>query len=252
MIRCDTLYRNGRHAWLAFGQDPSLPANIVETNQYLVRSGDQAVLLDPGGTEIFPAMLGALSEQVAIEEVRHIVLSHQDPDIGSSLPLWREVCRSDLKVHVSWLWTDFLSHFDAEANLSPLPDRGAEIALGELSLRLLPAHFLHSPGNFHVYDATARILFSADVGASLVKHGQRGGLFVEDFAAHVQFMDLWHRRAMGSERARDAWIAQVSRLDIAILAPQHGPLLRGDDVKRFLDWFAALPLGTGIEAMSEA
>lgn len=246
MIRCTTLHRDRGHRWLVFGDDPECPANIVDTNQYVVEMNDQAIILDPGGAEIFPALLSALGDQVPVENVRHLFLSHQDPDIGSSVPLWREVCRPDLAVHIAWLWCGFVSHFDAQASFRPIPDAGATLDLGGLPLRFVPAHFLHSPGNFHVYDERARILFSADVGASLVPRNQRRGMFVEDFHGHVRYMEQWHRRAMGSERARDAWLDRVSELDVDILAPQHGLLLRGDDVKRFYDWFAKLEIGVGI------
>ncbi len=246
MIRCQPLHRDGGHRWLVFGDDAECPGNIVDTNQYVVAMGDAAVLIDPGGAEIFPAMLSALGDAMAVDDVRHVVLSHQDPDIGSSLPLWREVCRPDLKVHISWLWTSFVSHFDADATFQPVPDAGATIDLAGLPLRLVPAHFLHSPGNFHVYDERAGILFSADVAASLVPRDGRDGMFVTDFAAHIRHMEGWHRRAMGSERARDAWLERVSRLDVKMLAPQHGLILKGDDVKRFYDWFAGLEIGEGI------
>ena len=34
-------------------------------------------------------------------------------------------------------------------------------------LRFVPAHYLHSSGNFNVYDPQARVLFSGDIGAAL-------------------------------------------------------------------------------------
>jgi flavorubredoxin len=30
------------------------------------------------------------------------------------------------------------------------------------------------------------------------------------------------------------------------MAPQHGRIFRGDDVKRFLDWFEALQVGIAV------
>lgn len=247
MIQCTTLFRDRGHRWLVFGGDPQRPDNIVDTNQYVVTMDGDALLMDPGGSEIFPSMLAALGDVLPVESVRHLFLSHQDPDVGSSLPLWREVCRPDLQVHVWGLWTSFVSHFDGDATFQTLPDAGTSIRLGGLTLQVIPAHFLHSPGNFHLYDERARILFSADVGASLVPPEARTGMFVENFHDHIRYMEGWHRRAMGSERARDAWLARVAKLDVDILAPQHGLIFKGDDVQRFYDWFAKLRIGEGIE-----
>jgi flavorubredoxin len=121
------------------------------------------------------------------------------------------------------------------------------VTLGGARLAFLPAHFLHSPGNFQVWDPTARILYSGDLGASLGMEYQE----VEDFDAHLKYMEGFHRRYMGSARAMRAWAQMVRGLDIEIIAPQHGALFRGKPmVKRFIDWCAALPCG--VDLMPEA
>jgi flavorubredoxin len=250
-MKCVTLFRQGEHCWLAFGQDPDKPGNIIDTNQYAICSGGSAMLIDPGGMEVFPTMLAALTREVAVEDVKSIFLSHQDPDVGSSLPLWRRVCRPDVKVYISWLWSGFISHFDREAALTSIPDEGTEVAITpDVRVRFIPAHYLHSSGNFNVYDPKARILFSGDLGAALLPDRQNGGMFVTDFNSHIQYMEAFHRRWLGSTAARDAWVAAVSKLDIDMLAPQHGLIFKGDDVKRFIDWLAKLDIGVGVGPMS--
>jgi len=251
-MKCVTLFRRDDHCWQAFGQDPEKPDRIIDTNQYIVRSGDSAILLDPGGIEVFPSMLAALTREIPVEHVKALFISHQDPDIGSSLPLWRRVCQPDIDIYISWLWEGFQSHFDRDAVFTTIPDEGLEVSLSaSLRLRFLPAHYLHSSGNFNVYDPQARILFSGDIGAALIPREQPAdSMFVTDFNRHIGYMEGFHRRWMPSAQARDAWIAQVSKLDIDILAPQHGLIFKGDDVKRFLDWFAALEVGSGVAAMN--
>ena len=248
-MKCYTLWQEGERRWLAFGQDPDRAETVIDTNQLLVSDGCRSMLLDPGGAELFPAMVAAVSQEVALSGIAHLFLSHQDPDVASSLPLWRQVCADDLQVHLSWMWTGFISHFDHEARFAVIPDAGAEVMLGPMRLRLLPAHYLHSPGCFCVYDPDAKVLFSGDIGAALVpRQAVPDGIFVTDFAAHVPYMETFHRRWMGSAAARDRWVAMVRGLEVEILAPQHGLLFRGPDVGRFLDWLEALPLGSGIEA----
>lgn len=250
-MKCVTLFRHEDHRWLAFGQDPEKPDNIIDTNQYVICAGNSAMLLDPGGMEVFPPMLAALTREIAVEDIKAIFLSHQDPDVGSSLPLWRRVCRPDVKFYISWLWSSFVAHFDREAALTAIPDEGMEVALShDIKLRFIPAHYLHSSGNFSVYDPRARMLFSGDIGAALVPDKGRNGMFVQDFNAHVQYMEGFHRRWMGSPQARDAWVAAVSKLEIDMLCPQHGLIFRGDDVKRFLDWLSRLEVGSGVAAIA--
>jgi flavorubredoxin len=250
-MKCVSLFRRDTHRWLAFGQDASRPDAVIDTNQYVVAAGDGVVLLDPGGMEVFPPMLAALTREVATDNVRGVFFSHQDPDVTSSLPLWRRVCKADTKFWVPSLWASYVTHLDAEAQLTPIPDEGMEIAVGgDVRLRLIPAHYLHSPGNFHAYDIRAKILFSGDIGSALMPGAVRNGVFVENFSSHVQYMEGFHRRMIGSAKARDAWVETVSKLEIDMLAPQHGQVFQGDDVKRFLDWLSRLDVGSGLSVMA--
>lgn len=250
-MKCVSLFRRDDHRWLAFGQDPDKPDAVIDTNQYVVCASGGALLLDPGGMEVFPPMLAALTHEVAVDDIRGLFFSHQDPDVGSSLPLWRRVCKPETKVYVSQLWTGFIAHFDRETTFTGIPDEGMEISLGsDVRLRCVPAHYMHSSGNFNIYDPQARILFSGDIGAALVPAHARSDMFVQDFASHIQYMEGFHRRWLGSPRARDVWVETVSKLEIDMLAPQHGLIFRGDDVRRFLDWLSRLDIGSGIAALS--
>lgn len=251
-MKCYTIWQNGDHRWLAFAQDPDQPGNVIDTNQLLVTSSDACMLLDPGGVELFPPMVAAVTQEIGLDRLKHLFLSHQDPDVSSALPLWRQVCGADLAVHVSWMWAGFVSHFDREAEFRTIPDPGCEIALSPaVRLRALPAHYLHSPGNFCVHDPKAKVLFSGDIGAALVPKDRVDGIFVTDFGEHVAYMEGFHRRWMGAPQARDKWVAMVRSLAVDIIAPQHGLFFRGDDVGRFLDWLEGLSLGSGLEAYDQ-
>lgn len=250
-MQCVELFRAGDHRWLAFGQDPDKPDQVIDTTQMVVVSGTEALMMDPGGAEIFPQMVAALTARMPIDRVRHILVSHQDPDTGSSLGLWRRVCVPEMTIHVSWMWSGFLAHFDGDVRFSELPDEGRTLMVGGRPMQILPAHYLHSPGNYSVYDPAAKVLWSGDIGAALVPTDRRRSFFVEDFTAHVQYMKGFHERWMGSAEARDAWVDMVAALDVEVLAPQHGLIFRGADVARFLDWFRSVRVGAGLGAFAK-
>jgi flavorubredoxin len=56
MKTANVIYEDGTHKWIALVRDPHRPDYLVDTNEYLVVDGDDAILLDPGGSEIFPAV----------------------------------------------------------------------------------------------------------------------------------------------------------------------------------------------------
>ena len=57
-------------------------------------------------------------------------------------------------------------------------------------------------------------------------------------------MEMFHKRWMPSNRARDVWVERVSKLEIDMICPQHGSIFRGENVKKFIHWFSKLDLGS--------
>ncbi|NOZ10911.1 MAG: MBL fold metallo-hydrolase [Gammaproteobacteria bacterium] len=242
MKKAEIIFEKGEHKWAVIARDPDKPGFVIDTNEYLVFDGDEAVLLDPGGVEIFPAVFSAICEIYNPHNIRSLFASHQDPDIISSLALWLDF-NPKLKCHVSWLWETFVPHFGGnDDTLVGIPDEGARIPFNGHSLEAIPAHYLHSAGNFHCYDPVAKILFTGDVGAALLPE-DRQGLFVENFDEHIHFATGFHRRWMGSNEAKERWCRRVKEMDIDMLCPQHGAIYRGEDVSRFIDWFQRLDVG---------
>lgn len=242
-MQATTFFDSG-YDWVVFGRDPGKPEAIIDTNQYLVNTGNGALLIDPGGIELFSAMLAMVLRHVRIEDITDLFASHQDPDIISSLGLWDKVL-PEARLHAPRLWEGFLRHFGCDhIEYAGIPDDGGTIKVGGVELRLIPAHYLHASANFHLYDPNARIFYSGDVGAALEPAG--APMFVEDFKSHVPAMRFFHQRWMPSEEAKQVWLQRVRGLDIEFMCPQHGRIFQGDDVARFLDWFESLPVGIGL------
>lgn len=236
------LYDDGILSWHVFGRDPSKPGKIIDTNEYVIISGNDAMLLDPGGAEVFPSVLTSVSNILQVDQIKQYLCSHQDPDIMSSLPLWMGLTPK-AKIFVSWLWEGFVAHFghDHVENFVTIPDDGMKITLGDSTLHLVPAHYCHSSGNFHLFDEKSGILFSGDVGSALLPAD--ADIFVADFDQHIQFMEGFHRRWMPSNEAKNNWVRHVRRLNPKMLCPQHGAIFTGEDVIKFLDWFEDLEVG---------
>jgi len=127
-----------------------------------------------------------------------------------------------------------------------VPDEGmmVEVAPG-FNLQIIPAHFLHSEGQINVYDPRSKILFIGDIGAAMMPV-DRDYAFVDNFQEHLPFIKSFHRRYMCSNKAIRLWLKNISGLDIAMLAPQHGPVYRGKAVQEFLAWLADLECGIDI------
>ncbi|MDT7901082.1 MAG: hypothetical protein RRE78_04155 [Acidianus sp.] len=53
-------------------------------------------------------------------------------------------------------------------------------------------------------------------------------------------MEPFHRRYIVTKKAIDHWLEQIKGLDIKILAPQHGSIFQGENVKKFIEWLKSL------------
>ena len=244
-MKTEKIYDSG-YQWIMMGRDPDKPEKIIDTNQYIIKDGKRTLLLDPGGIEIFSSVLAATLSVTELKYITDLFASHQDPDIISSLGLWNEIL-PNIVLHAPAIWEGFLRHFSSgDVNYNAIPDKGGILRLETAELHFIPAHYLHASSNFHVYDPNAKILMTGDVGAALEPPG--AALFVEGFEEHKEKMRMFHKRWMPSNEAKIDWIRRVRELDIEILAPQHGRMFKGDDVKRFLDWFEALDVGVALHS----
>lgn len=240
----EVLYDDGVHRNVLL-EDFGLGGLAVQANQHLIADGRDGIILDPGGHKIYSKVLAATIAVLGGTGLRYIFLSHQDPDIVAAANGW--LMTTDATAYVSRLWMRFVPHFGLDHlvadRLLPIPDEGMVLDLGGARLIVLPAHFLHSPGNFQIYDPVAKILYSGDLGASLGQDYR----FVDDFAAHVPFMEGFHRRYMASNSVLRAWARMVRGLDIETIAPQHGAIFRGKpQVRAFIEWCEGLACGVDL------
>jgi len=241
------LYNDGTHKCIAFYDLVS--GDGVQANQFLVVNGDHSALLDPGGDLIYNDLFMQSYKYLFTKSLEYVIGSHQDPDIISSLDKW--LVGSNCKVLVPKLWERFIPHFSTPGKVMDriigIPDEGMNIYLGEngAMLKAIPAHFLHSEGNFQFYDSISKILFCGDMGASLVD--DREGKPVSDFQAHIPYMQGFHQRYMSSNKVCRFWANMVRELEIEWLVPQHGPSFKGKEmVNQFLDWIESLECGVDL------
>ncbi len=243
------LFDNGTHQCISFthlvkGDDG------VQANQFLIVDHERGAMIDPGGDLTYMPLTMALARYTSLKNLDYVIASHQDPDIITSMPRW--LVYTDAKIVASKLWARFLPHLNSaftsgringhwQQRLVELPDYGQRIVLGQTEIIAIPAHFLHSVGNFQFYDPISKILFSGDLGAS---HVHDASIAVQDFQAHIPNMHAFHQRYMCANKVLKLWVQMVRQLDINMIVPQHGSPLQGRDmIEQFYRWLEQLPCG---------
>ncbi len=237
------IYNKNGHICVCFND--LVEGEGIQSNQFLVIDDEHAALIDPGGNLTFSRLYIHAGRYTTIKKLDYVIASHQDPDIVASVNKW--LLGTSCKVVISKVWERFLPHFCAPGNYSGdrlivIPDEGADIPLGRSVLKAIPAHFLHSVGNFNFYDPVTKVLFSGDVGASFKDDDLSTP--VTDFDAHIPHMLAFHQRYMVSNKACRYWVNMVRELDLEWIIPQHGAPYKGKQViEQFLTWFDNLACG---------
>ncbi len=235
-----TLFESGGHRNVLledFGH-----GEMVQANQHLIVHNGCGMILDPGGHKVYNKALSQTMVEIGGGKLEYVFTSHQDPDIVAALNGW--LMTTDATALAPEIWRRFIPHFGLDDllmdRMKGIPDEGMHVSLGGADLALIPGHFLHSCGNFQIWDQTSKILYTGDLGASV---GQNY-FEVTDFDAHLQYMEGFHRRYMTSKRMMNAWVEMVCALPIEIIAPQHGAFFRGREmVDRFLTWCSDFECG---------
>ncbi|WP_194792940.1 oxygen-binding di-iron domain-containing protein [Caenimonas koreensis] len=242
------LFRNKDHVCLMFTDMVEEAGVAVQSNQFLVVDHDQAAVLDPGGNLGFNELLLGIGRHYPPQDLTYLIASHADPDIIASLDRWMTATKAQLVI--SKVWERFAPHFTkngkTDGRVIGVPDAGGRLPLGDTELWLLPAHFLHSEGNFHFYDPVSKILFTGDLGVSIVS-GEMARTPVRDIAKHIPRMVGFHERYMVSNKILRLWVNMARQLEISMLVPQHGaPIVGTAAINGFFDWIEKLMCGVDL------
>jgi flavorubredoxin len=238
--RPTVLFDDGQHAvyWLGITDETAFRCNT-----YLLRDGDQALLIDPGNRSFFPQVKSRVAQLMKPDEITGLILCHQDPDVSASMVDWLEF-NPKLEVISTPRTHVLLPHYGVSSyravNVSDTTIR--RLPSGR-ELRFIEAPFLHFPGAFATYDTTSQMLFSGDVWAALDMNWR---LVVEDFDAHMPAMDLFHLDYMASNVASRGFAEKLVDLEIAAILPQHGSIIPRRHVPRALDYLKNLRCGLDI------
>jgi len=237
------LYESEQHSIYWVGS--RIVGEEIACHTYLLVDEGEGFLFEPGGLAYFQSIYDKVSEKISPFNLTHLLMSHQDPDVCASIPSWLQF-NPDIQLICSELWDRFLPHYMVYgANFLSMKKEGLKIPLKSGGfLQCISAPYLHSPGNMVVYDSISGYLVSGDIGAGIDGDGFQ--LVVDDWERHLQRMQGFHQRYMGSTRAAASFVSKVRPLNCTAILPQHGRIFRDGEVEKFLDWFEVLPCGVDV------
>jgi len=217
--------------WVGFHDEKTK----LQCNPYLIIDGEEAVLIDPGSVLHFPVVARKIFSLVKPEQISHIILQHEDPDICGAIPLYIDMIgRPDLKVICARPAYYFIIHYDIKSPyyLSDANSNLLTLKSGRI-LRFVDAPYLHTPGVIMTYDEKSKILFSSDVFGSLEEPAEWRLFADENYPSRLsELMESY----MPSKEAVLYTLKKLDRMSIEMIASQHGSIIKSEpEVKKYIE-----------------
>lgn len=234
------LFSGERHAiyWLGTPTDTAF-----RSNTYLLVSGHEAFVIDPGGRDVFDFVRDRVSQVMNPSDLTGLIISHQDPDVAASMTLWLEL-NPQLQVLTTGRTNVILPHYGtADYRSVNVSDDPRYLFSHSHALRFIESPHLHSPGAFVTYDETSGFLFSSDIWAAVDMDWR---LVVPEFKKHILKMNLFHIEYMASNKAARGFLSRIRGLDIKAILPQHGSIIPASMVDQALKYLSDLRCGTDL------
>jgi len=225
---------------------------MLECNSYLrvFRNGatEISVLIDPGPPKDFEIVSAKVASVIGtIRRLDYIHLNHQDPDVSfnagalqQASPRARVFCSEDTFRLATFYGLDpkrFIATESFFEGTTTLPTGH--------KLVFVPTPFCHFRGAVMLFDPESCVLFSGDLF---------GGANATDLVGSERSwpgVEMFHQIYMPSSQALRLAASRIRRLEPQplVIAPQHGSLVVGPDVKATVEKIASLP--AGLDLMTE-
>ncbi|WP_095590454.1 FprA family A-type flavoprotein [Actibacterium ureilyticum] len=201
-------------------------ANGTSYNAYVVRGSTGVAVIDTVKQEFTEPFLKRLEAVARYDELTTLVLNHLEPDHTGAVPeLLRraphlEICVSPRGVQV--LRALLKDRFDDYA--VRIVRTGDTVSLGDQTLRFLTTPYVHWPDTQCTHLQDQRLLFTCDLFGCHFCDARLFNDRVGDFRFSFEY---YFEHIMRPFKAYVvAALDLIEPLDIAMIAPSHGPILR--------------------------
>lgn len=200
------------------------------TNAYLLVEGDEAVLFDPGSVLDYEIIKNKIQKVIPIDNLEYIVLHHQDPDLCSSTVEFEKL--TNVMVITTERAALFCSHYGIKSFSNTISkDNDILTFRTGRKLRFFLTPYCHSPMSMVTYDEQNKVLFTSDLFSA---YHNIWNLYADEIGndVYINSMKDFMEPLMASNEAVMNFVNKVEPLDINLICPQHGSLIRHN-----IDWW---------------
>lgn len=218
----------------------------LNCNPYLIVDGDEAVLIDPGSGLDFEEVYQNVTSLVPLEQIKYVILHHQDPDFCASVPLF-EAKGAQFKIVTHWRTQSLVKYYGVKSEYYLVDDHDYKLTLSSgRVLTFPPTPYLHFSGAITTYDQVTKTLFSSDLfGAFSHEWSLYAG---EDY---IEKMKTFHEHYMPSNDILKPVMEVFLQMDISMIAPQHGSIIK-NNIPTYIKTLRDLECGTFLSPIKKS
>ncbi|HID37963.1 MAG TPA: response regulator [Calditrichaeota bacterium] len=232
---------------------------MLQINVYLRRFRDKGkvinFLVDPGSPIDFPFVSKKISKIISnIANVNLYSLNLPDPDVCMSSVFIRNANSRAICLTTEENWR-LIAHYEIDPQsvktINSLKNGQVKLATGHV-LKFIFSPYCHAKGAFMIYDRETRILYTGDLFGGISQGNRLFILFAEE--EEWDGVRTFHQTYMPANSALRHAIEQIRNLDPPplMIAPQHGAILRGEVMERFIERIYHLDVGADLLNMTDS
>ncbi|MHC4104404.1 MAG: FprA family A-type flavoprotein [Planctomycetota bacterium] len=204
-------------------------------NSYLVRGNEKVALfdtVDPAKTDVLLSHIAELE----IEKIDYVVAHHAEQDHSGSIPdvlMMYPEAKVVTNPKCKGMLIDLLG---IEDDTFVTVEDGETLSLGDKTLQFIYTPWVHWPETMGTYLKEDKIFFSCDFFGA---HLATSSLFVDDKAKVLEDAKRYYAEIMMPFRRQiNSNLDKVAELQIAMIAPSHGPIYDHPEfiVEAYRDW----------------
>ncbi|MFA5233579.1 MAG: ATP-binding protein [Sulfurimonas sp.] len=215
-----------------------------QCHPYLIKNGNESILIDPGSMIEFGETVRKIKSIIDIGSIKYIILHHQDPDLAAAVPeIEKLINRADLQIVTHSRMSLLVKHYLIKSSYYEIDKHDNHLVTSSgFRLDFLTTPYCHSPGAFVSYDPDSKTLFSGDIFGGIDDSW--------DFYADETYFDKakqFHKEYMPSKDIFNYALGKIEKLDINLIAPQHGSMIEKRYISKLIKDMKNLDCGLYIE-----
>lgn len=216
--------------------------NGVSYNSFVIMD-EKNVVMDTVDTRAGEQWFANLEQALAGEPVDYLVVSHMEPDHGANIKRLADLHPEAKIVGNAKTFSMISQFFDLDlTDRKLIVKEGDTLNIGTHTLQFFMAPMVHWPEVMVTYEQSEKVLFSAD------GFGKFGALDVEE--DWTEEAARYYLNIVGKYGPQvQALLKKAAALDIEIICPLHGPVLRDNlsyYVEKYQAWSSYQPEAKGV------